>query len=185
MKRITLVSPATPPSATLVANSCHPRLTALPNSSISHLSQAPDFVAEHTKIPTSAISLVHHLHEEKILAKSDNQSKPVRCAKDSSAILTRVSADTLVRSPPVKIIQQIPTSHGPQNRRFWLHFEGFWAVTPIWFHSGYKRTRLAYRSLEDVSYSFSRLSVKRQGHTGRNINDLDPIWARSLGRSQL
>ena len=44
---------------------------------------------------------MHHLHEERILAKSDNQSKPVRCAKWSSAILTRVSADTLVRSPPV------------------------------------------------------------------------------------
>ena len=44
---------------------------------------------------------MYHLHEEKMLAESDNQSKPVRCAKMLSAILTRVSTDTLVRSPPV------------------------------------------------------------------------------------
>ena len=46
---------------------------------------------------------MHHLHEKKIPAKSDNQSKLVRCAKMLPAILTRVSVDTLVRSPPVEL----------------------------------------------------------------------------------
>ena len=40
-------------------------------------------------------------------------------------------------------------------------------------------------SIEEVSYCFWRSSVKFQGHTGWKIDDLDPIWVRLLGRSQL
>ena len=36
-----------------------------------------------------------------------------------------------------------------------------------------------------IPYYFSRSSIKFQGHTGWKINDLDQIWARLLGRSQL
>ena len=36
-----------------------------------------------------------------------------------------------------------------------------------------------------MPYCFSRSSIKFQGHTGRRIDDLNPIWVRLLGRSQL
>ena len=39
--------------------------------------------------------------------------------------------------------------------------------------------------VEEVPYYFSRSSIKFQGHTGWKINDLNPIWVRSLGRWQL
>ena len=42
----------------------------------------------------------------------------------------------------------------------------------------------AWCSIEEVPYYFSRSSNKFQGHTGWKIN-LDQIWARLLGRSQL
>ena len=43
----------------------------------------------------------------------------------------------------------------------------------------------AWCNLEEVPYNFSRSSIKFQGHTGRKIEDLNPIWVRILGRSQL
>ena len=36
-----------------------------------------------------------------------------------------------------------------------------------------------------MSYCFSGSSIKFQGHTGCKIDDLNPIWVRLLGRSQL
>ena len=43
----------------------------------------------------------------------------------------------------------------------------------------------AWCSMEEVPYYFSRSCIKFQGHTGWKIDDLDQIWARLLGRSQL
>ena len=43
----------------------------------------------------------------------------------------------------------------------------------------------AWCSIEEVPYYFSRSYIKYQGHTGWKINDLDQIWARLLGWSQL
>ena len=43
----------------------------------------------------------------------------------------------------------------------------------------------AWCSIEKVPYCFPRSSIKFQGHTGWKIDDLDQIWARLLGRSQL
>ena len=40
-------------------------------------------------------------------------------------------------------------------------------------------------SIEEVPYYFSGSSIKFQGHTGWKIDDLNPIWVRLLGRSQL
>ena len=37
----------------------------------------------------------------------------------------------------------------------------------------------------NVPYNFSGSSIKFQGHTGWKIDDLNPIWVRLLGRSQL
>ena len=43
----------------------------------------------------------------------------------------------------------------------------------------------AESSIEEVPYCFSGSSIKFQGHTGWKIYDLNPIWVRLLGRSQL
>ena len=43
----------------------------------------------------------------------------------------------------------------------------------------------AWRSIEEVPCCFSRLSIKFQGHTYRKTDNLNPIWVRLLGRSQL
>ena len=40
----------------------------------------------------------------------------------------------------------------------------------------------AWSSMEEVPYSSS---IKFQGHTGWKIDDLNPIWVRILGQSQL
>ena len=40
-------------------------------------------------------------------------------------------------------------------------------------------------NIQEVPYCFPRSSIKFQGHTGWKIDDLDQIWARLLGRSQL
>ena len=38
---------------------------------------------------------------------------------------------------------------------------------------------------EEVPYCFFESSIKFQGHKGWKIDDLNPIWVRLLGRSQL
>ena len=43
----------------------------------------------------------------------------------------------------------------------------------------------AWCSIEEVPYCFPRSSIKFQVHNGQKIDDLDQIWARLLGRSQL
>ena len=43
----------------------------------------------------------------------------------------------------------------------------------------------AWCSVKDVFYCFFRSSIKFQGHAGWKIDDLNPIWVRLLGRSQL
>ena len=43
----------------------------------------------------------------------------------------------------------------------------------------------AWCNVEEVPYKFSRSSIKFQGHAGWKIDDLNPIWVRLLGRSQL
>ena len=41
----------------------------------------------------------------------------------------------------------------------------------------------AWRNIEEVRYCFSRSSIKFHGHTGRKIDDLNPIWDYLAGRS--
>ena len=43
----------------------------------------------------------------------------------------------------------------------------------------------AWSSIEEVLYCFLGSSIKFQGHTGWNIDDLNTIWVRLLGRLQL
>ena len=46
-------------------------------------------------------------------------------------------------------------------------------------------TLKAWCNIEEVPYRFSWSSIKFQGHTVWKIDDLNPIWVRLLGRSQL
>ena len=43
----------------------------------------------------------------------------------------------------------------------------------------------AWSSIEEVPYCVLVSSIKFQGHTAWKIADLNPIWVRLLGRSQL
>ena len=43
----------------------------------------------------------------------------------------------------------------------------------------------AWCSIEEVPYYLSRSSIKIKGNTAWKINDLNPIWVRLLGQSQL
>ena len=72
----------------------------------------------------------------------------------------------------------------------WWPLSDHWSVQPTSLHlSGF----VFYGCLESltelsalwVPYCFVRSSIKFQGHTGCKIDDLNPIWVRLLGRSQL
>ena len=43
----------------------------------------------------------------------------------------------------------------------------------------------AWCCIEEMPHCFSRSCIKFQGHTGQKIDDLNKIWERLLGRSQL
>ena len=60
---------------------------------------------------------------------------------------------------------------GKKNHKFSPELNHFWTVT--------------WHSIEEVPYCFLRSSIKFQGHGGWKIDDLNPIWIRLLGRSQL
>ena len=45
--------------------------------------------------------------------------------------------------------------------------------------------RKAKSSIEEVPYCFLGSSIKIHGHTGWKIDNLNPVWVRLLGRSQL
>ena len=47
---------------------------------------------------------------------------------------------------------------------------------------GYAMTRIASSSMEELPYTFSRLSIKFRGHMGWKIY-LDLIWDYNAGRS--
>ena len=49
-------------------------------------------------------------------------------------------------------------------------------------HTGQKNH---WCSIEEVPYHFLRSSIKFQGHTGWKIDNLNPIWERLIGLSQL
>ena len=46
-------------------------------------------------------------------------------------------------------------------------------------------THLDSRGKEEVPCCFSKSCVKFQHHTSQKVHDLDPIWAKLLGRSHL
>ena len=48
-----------------------------------------------------------------------------------------------------------------------------------------KWCKKTWSSIEEVPYCVFGSSIKFRGHTGWKIDDLNPIWVRLLGRSQL
>ena len=79
-----------------------------------------------------------------------------------------------------KVICQISRSHGSKKRRIWprLGVSGLWLQFE--FTNGYKMIHKAWSRMEEVPYSFSRSSLKFQGH--RLLKER--IWPR-LGVSGL
>ena len=57
-------------------------------------------------------------------------------------------------------------------------------LTLTWL-DGFEMMHKALCSIEQVPYCFLRSFIKFQGHTGWLIDDLNPIWIRLIGRSQL
>ena len=84
-----------------------------------------------------------------------------------------------------------------------FNFDPDWAFpdcnSSLKFTNGYEMMHKAWSSIEEVPYCFWRSSVKFQGHSAkknrrfwpklgfldRKIDNLNPIWVRLLGRSQL
>ena len=74
---------------------------------------------------------------------------------------------------------------GQKNHQFWPKLSVSGLQLQVEFTHGFEMKHKPWRSIEEVPYYFSRPSIKFQGHTGWKIDNLDPIWARLLGRSQL
>ena len=60
------------------------------------------------------------------------------------------------------------------------NFASIWAFqdhnSSFKFTDGYEMMHIAWSSIGDLPYCFSRLSVKFQGHRGQKIADFDPNW---------
>ena len=70
--------------------------------------------------------------------------------------------------------------HTGQNLPILTQIGGFGSLT-----HGFEMMHKARYSIEEGPYCFSRSSIKFQGHMGWEINNLNPIWVRLLGQSQL
>ena len=63
--------------------------------------------------------------------------------------------------------------------------ERLWTVTPVWIHQWIWNDAQSLTYYRKGALFFVRSSIKFQGHTGWKIDDLNPIWIRLLGQSQL
>ena len=85
-----------------------------------------------------------------------------------------------------KVIHQISRSHGTKNTLILTRIERFRTVTSVWIHWSVWDDAQSFKcNVEEAPYNFSRSSIQFQSHTGWKIDDLNPIWVRLLGRSQL
>ena len=66
---------------------------------------------------------------------------------------------------------------GQKNHQFWpaLSVSGLWLK--FYFTGGFEMMCKAWRSIDEVSYCFSRSSVNFQGHGGQKITIFYPNWA--------
>ena len=70
---------------------------------------------------------------------------------------------------------------------WYLHFMLIWPwciLSYVWWEA-VKLFWIWKPESEEVPYCFLGSSIKFQGHTGRKMDDSDPIWVRLVGRSQL
>ena len=85
-----------------------------------------------------------------------------------------------------KAIPQISRSHETKNRQVWPKMSTSGLYLKFEFTDGFEMVHNAWHSIEDVSYCFSRSSIKFQGHTGQKIRRLWPessfSWLTSVGR---
>ena len=72
-----------------------------------------------------------------------------------------------------------------KNRWFWPKLGVSGLELQFEFPDGFEMMHKAWCSIEEVPYYFSAPSIKFQGRTGWKIDNLNPIWVRLLGRSQL
>ena len=72
-----------------------------------------------------------------------------------------------------------------KNHQFWPEFGRFWTVTQFEFTDGFEMMHKAWCCIEEMPHCFSRSCIKFRGHTGQKFDDLNKIWERLLGRSQL
>ena len=75
-----------------------------------------------------------------------------------------------------KVICQISRSHRTKKSPILIRIERFRTVSPAWIHWWLWNNAQSLKQQKEVSYSFSRSSVKSQGHTGQKIADFDPNW---------
>ena len=106
--------------------------------------------------------------------------------KSSLSKITRpVAAIKSLRFALFKVIHEILRSHKTKNHQFWpeLSFSGL--QLQFEFTDGFEMMHNVWHSIEVVPYCFFRSSIEFQGHTGRKINNLNPVTVRLLGRSLL
>ena len=72
-----------------------------------------------------------------------------------------------------------------KSQRSKIFFFAIWKQFQFQFADGYEMKRIAVMSMKDVPYCFSMASVKFQSWSHGLKIDLDLIWARWQGRSQL
>ena len=94
-----------------------------------------------------------------------------------SKITRPVTAIKSLRFALLKVIHQIARSHGLKKRQFWAKLGVSGLKLQFEFTDGCEMMHKAGNNIEDVSYCFSRSSIKFQGHTGQKIADFDPNWA--------
>ena len=71
-----------------------------------------------------------------------------------------------------------------KKQPFWPEFSVSRLHIQYEFTDGFKMMHRVWRSIEEVPYCSSKSSIKPQDHKGWKI-DLNPIWVRLIGRSQL
>ena len=81
-------------------------------------------------------------------------------------------------------VEEVPDnfSHGLKNRR--SNPNGV-RLLKSEYTNGYEMMHKAWSSIEEVPYSFSKSSVKFQGHTALKIVEFDPNWAFPDSNSSL
>ena len=84
-----------------------------------------------------------------------------------------------------KVIHQFSRSRVPKNRQFWPELNVSRLLLQFEFTNGFEMMHKSWCSIEEMPHCFPRSFIKLQGHAGWLIDDLNPIWVRLLGRSQL